>query len=73
MANLALQPSSLTLPPELECYIFEIAAEEDRATIVQLVLIAHRVQIWRVLRSFICSSFHLFRVYRLGLNLCFTN
>lgn len=73
MTNLALEPSARTLPPELECYIFEIAAEEDSATMVQLVLVAHRVQIWRVLPSFLFSSFHLSRVYRLGLNHCCIN
>lgn len=60
MAALALQPSSQTLPPELECYIFEIAAKEDKAAIVQLVRVAKRVQIWQAFSPHISPSIGVF-------------
>ncbi|KAJ7149983.1 hypothetical protein C8R46DRAFT_1125416 [Mycena filopes] len=38
--------AAVVLPPELERYIFEIAAARDYPSIPTLLLVAHRVQIW---------------------------
>lgn len=37
------------LPSELECYIFELAAEDSKSTMLPLILVARRAQIWHVL------------------------
>jgi hypothetical protein len=43
------------LPREMERYIFELAALEDRNCALQLVLVAKRVQVWYVINTTILN------------------